>query len=650
MTERVFIVGAPRSGAGLLHTIWQLDPRWAPSALSGRQVIDEVPGLSVAERGFTSHRLTDADLDDAVRAALDTAVADAGEQTVDWNARASLRIPLLAAAFPDAKFVLVVRDVRHAVASGMEAWRSGRFVTVLDLPDWWGEKWSYPLVGGWRERIGAPLAEVVAAQTVGIASTAIADLQALPTQRWAVTSYEALLDQPEIELERIAGHLGVAWDAEIPDDIPLSPYVISRPDAAKWQRQAGEVLPALAEHDAAITALREFRTAHVGHVPEAEPVAQQLAGPSLTTRASKGTPFSSAHSTSVVELLSKVRASLLVTTYKSGHVIIARSDGAVLDTTFKHFNRPMGVAVAGSRLAIGTADAIVSFSNQPALAARIDAPTVVADGDAAAAATTPRAHDAVYAPRSVTFTGDVAMHEMAYGANGELWFVNTRFSCLSRQDLHHSFVPTWRPPWISALAAEDRCHLNGMAMVDGRPRYLSALSQTDTPNGWREHKGTSGLVIDITNNAIVAEGLAMPHSPRWHDGRLWILESGKGTLSTIDLTTGTTTLVATLPGFTRGLAFIGRYALIGLSQVRESVFKDLPVTKTAAERNAGVWIVDTQTGAIVGLLKFDGVVQEIFDVQVLPGATWPIIIDTGEIMQNAFVLPTDALADVAQPQ
>lgn len=188
-----------------------------------------------------------------------------------------------------------------------------------------------------------------------------------------------------------------------------------------------------------------------------------------------------------------------------------------------------------------------------------------------------------------------------------------------------------------------------MAMVDGRPRYLSALSRTDTANGWREHKGTSGVIIDITNDEVIAEGLSMPHSPRWHDGRLWVLESGKGTLGTVDLSTGKTTTVATLPGFTRGLSFIGRYALIGLSQVRESVFKDLPVTKTAAERNAGVWVVDTQAGAIVGLLKFDGVVQEIFDVQVLPGVTWPLLIDSGELTQNAFVLPPEALAQVAQP-
>jgi uncharacterized protein (TIGR03032 family) len=182
-------------------------------------------------------------------------------------------------------------------------------------------------------------------------------------------------------------------------------------------------------------------------------------------------------------------------------------------------------------------------------------------------------------------------------------------------------------------------------MVDGVARYVTALSETDIAGGWRELKGTSGVIVDITTNEIVASGLSMPHSPRWHDGRLWVLESGKGTLGTVDVATGAVTTVATLPGFTRGLSFIGPYALVGLSQVRESVFSSLPITDQAAERNCGVWLVDTRTGQIVGFLKFDGVVQEIFDVQVIP-ARWPSIVDAGPLTQSAYVLPDEALADV----
>lgn len=258
--------------------------------------------------------------------------------------------------------------------------------------------------------------------------------------------------------------------------------------------------------------------------------------------------------------------------------------------------------------------------------------------------------DAPYVHRATTSTGDVAIHDMAYDGDGELVFVNTRFSCLCRQDVHHSFVPIWRPSWISGLADEDRCHLNGLAMVDGQPTYVTALARTDTVHGWREERGTGGVIVDIRTDTVIAEGLSMPHSPRWHDGRLWVLESGKGELCTVDVETGAVTTVATLPGFTRGLSFIGPYALVGLSQVRESVFTSLPITQTRDERNCGVWLVDTRTGEIAGWLKFAGVVQEIFEVAVLPHR-WPVLVEDTSLSRNAFVLPEEALGQlvVADP-
>lgn len=141
----------------------------------------------------------------------------------------------------------------------------------------------------------------------------------------------------------------------------------------------------------------------------------------------------------------------------------------------------------------------------------------------------------------------------------------------------------------------------------------------------------------------------MPHSPRWYDNRLWVLESGKGTLGVVDLDSGSVETIAVMPGFTRGLAFIGPYALVGLSQVRESVFTQLPITAQAAERNCGVWMVDTRNGAIVGFLKFDGVVQEIFDVTTLPGR-WPVFVDQGPLTQNAFVVPQAVLEEIGGSQ
>ena len=135
----------------------------------------------------------------------------------------------------------------------------------------------------------------------------------------------------------------------------------------------------------------------------------------------------------------------------------------------------------------------------------------------------------------------------------------------------------------------------------------------------------------------------MPHSPRWYQGKLYILESGKGTLATVDVNTGAVETIAELPGFTRGLTFVGPYAIVGLSQVRETIFKELPLTEKAEERNCGVWIVDLRDKSIAGFVKFHGAVQEIFDVQVLPGFQWPMIMDRSEETMNSFVLSEEVL-------
>jgi uncharacterized protein (TIGR03032 family) len=186
-------------------------------------------------------------------------------------------------------------------------------------------------------------------------------------------------------------------------------------------------------------------------------------------------------------------------------------------------------------------------------------------------------------------------------------------------------------------------------MVNGKPKFVTALSQTDTAFGWRESKGTSGLIVDIETDRIVVDGLSMPHSPRWYQDQLWVLESGKGALCRVDLDSGKVDTIATLPGFTRGLAFIGKYALIGLSQVRETVFKNLPVTETKQERNAGVWIVDTTTGETVGMLKFDGVVSEVFDVSVIPNSKTATVIGQSELTSFSYTLSPEAIGQLAKP-
>ncbi len=316
--------------------------------------------------------------------------------------------------------------------------------------------------------------------------------------------------------------------------------------------------------------------------------------------------FRSVHTRGFPPLLAQLGASLLVSTYQSGHVIVLRADGETLDTSFRSFRSPMGMALGTTSLAIGTERHVWLYRNVPA-----------------------GPHDACFLPTQSHLTGDIRVHELAF-AGDELWLVNTRFSCLGTLDAEEGFVPRWRPAFVSALTADDRCHLNGLAVADGQPRYVTALGRTDSSDGWRERKARGGVVIDVPGNEIVAAELSMPHSPRWHEGALYALESGAGILGRVDLDRGRLVTVARLPGFTRGLACAGPIAFVGLSQMRASNhFGGLPITESGEPRYCGVWAVHLPTGEVLGFVRFEGAVQEIFDVQVLPGLRFPELAEAG---------------------
>ena len=333
-------------------------------------------------------------------------------------------------------------------------------------------------------------------------------------------------------------------------------------------------------------------------------------------------------------LLDQTNSSIVISTYQAGRLIMVRPTADGLNSHYRALQTPMGVAYDGRHLAVGTKAEVIVFQNQPALTKRLEPPD---------------AHDGCFVARRRHNTGDIRIHDLAWADDG-LWVVNTRFSCLATLDEEHSFVPRWRPTFVTQLAAEDRCHLNGLTVVDGKPRYVSVLGLTDENNGWRERKAEGGAIIDITNDEIVAHGLSMPHSPRWYNGRLWVLQSGIGTLGTVDLETGKVETIAQVPGFARGLTFIGQYALVGLSKVREHVFDGLPLTRDRTEElRCGVWVIDTETGQTVAQLSFEGLVQEIFEVSVLPGLRYPELVEPGAPLgDTAYVIPDSAMADVAR--
>jgi uncharacterized protein (TIGR03032 family) len=237
-------------------------------------------------------------------------------------------------------------------------------------------------------------------------------------------------------------------------------------------------------------------------------------------------------------------------------------------------------------------------------------------------------HDACWLPCTATVTGEIQGHEAAWGRAAaerpDLWVVNTLFSCLAGLDDRFSFVPRWRPPFISRLAPEDRCHLNGLAMRNGTPAYVTVMAETDEPGGWRATKNQSGAILDIGSGETVTTGLSMPHSPRWCDGRLYVLNSGNGWLEHVDLETGRRDVIAALPGYARGLAVHDDLAFVGLSRIRETaVFGGTPIAAYHDQLRCGVGVIELSTGRTLATLQLDNGVEEIFDVQVVPGVRCP---------------------------
>jgi uncharacterized protein (TIGR03032 family) len=334
--------------------------------------------------------------------------------------------------------------------------------------------------------------------------------------------------------------------------------------------------------------------------------AEQTAAPDLKARPMMEAGFT--HSTSFPGVLSEAGCSLLVSTYQAGQLVAVGVGEDRLSFDFHRFDQAMGVAVGQDQVAVGARGQVWFLRDHSELAPRLDPAG---------------AYDRCFLPASTVVTGGIQGHEVAWGvdADGEpdLWMVNTLFSCLIGLDEHYSFVPRWKPPFISALAGEDRCHLNGMAMRDGRPVFVTVMAQTDTAGGWRDHKLTSGTVLHVPSGEVVTSGISMPHSPRWYDGKLFVLDSGKGHLQLVDLPTGRREMVANLPGYARGLAIHDGLAYVGLSKIRETaIFGGVPLAEFHDQLKCGVGVIEIESGNTVATLEFTSGLEEIFDVQVVP--------------------------------
>lgn len=311
-------------------------------------------------------------------------------------------------------------------------------------------------------------------------------------------------------------------------------------------------------------------------------------------------------------ILYKEGISILYSTYQAGRLIfISSPNGESLVQYAKTFKRPMGVAFSddGSKLAVASSHMIDIFGTTPELAYSYPEKK--------------NHYDKLYIPQARYYTGYVDTHEIAYGKEG-LWTINTKFSALTLMDEARHFVPKWTPPFISELAPEDRCHLNGLAMKDGKPKFVSMFSQTDSKDEWKSLPKNQGLIMDIETDEVLVRDLTMPHSPVFFDDKIYFLQSGTGQIMSYDLSTKELKEIAVMKSFLRGLEVIGDYLFVGASMLREkstSSFGQLPISNE--QTFCGLYIFNRHTGKMYGGISYTDHIKEIFSVKILPNTKLP---------------------------
>jgi uncharacterized protein (TIGR03032 family) len=306
--------------------------------------------------------------------------------------------------------------------------------------------------------------------------------------------------------------------------------------------------------------------------------------------------------------------SLAISSYQTGRVYLVGSDKQGRVSFFERiFERAMGIVGNAQRIYLGGLYQLWRFEN-------VLRSNEVIHGQ----------FDKCYVPRNAQTIGDLDIHELGIRKNGKVVFINTKYSCLAELSMTHSFKAIWKPDFISKLAPEDRCHLNGLAMVDGEPKYVTAVCKSDAVDGWRDRRQTGGVVIDIESNEIVCEGLSMPHSPRWANGKLWLLNAGTGHLGWVDFASKSFVPLTFLPGFVRGLSIIGNTAAVGMSKPRNQRFEGLPLDEELKKRDVepwcGVQIVSLNNGDVQQWIRFEGDITEIFDICFLPNVRNPMMV------------------------
>jgi len=327
------------------------------------------------------------------------------------------------------------------------------------------------------------------------------------------------------------------------------------------------------------------------------------------------TPFTARYSSQIPELLNKLNCSIALSTYQAGKVVLIspHPDNEKLITLPRSFRKPMGMSLQGDKMVMSTKDEVLVFQNSRELASFYP--------------NKQNTYDSLWLPRVTYYTGLVDMHDIGFGSDG-IYGVNTSFSCICKIDGEYNFTPVWKPPFIKEIVPGDLCHLNGMVILNGKPKYVTALGTSTTPRGWKENIIDGGALIDVENNEIILDQLSMPHSPKMYNGELYLLTSASGDFIKVNLETKTYTTLKKFDGFCRGLSFCGDFAFIGFSKLRKnsSTFAKLSFSEKA--NFSGIKIIHMPTNAEVGEIVYETSVDEIYEVMVLENMVRPNILNT----------------------
>jgi len=384
---------------------------------------------------------------------------------------------------------------------------------------------------------------------------------------------------------------------------------------AKKDQASATDLQEVGDKDQMTVGLQSVSDNAVAGAPEGAPQAPAPANAPAAQAAAASQPnVEKSCSRGLAAWLASSNLSLAISSYQTGRVYLVGSDKLGRVSFFERlFERAMGIVGNAQRIYLGGLYQLWRFEN------------VLRSNEVIHAQ-----FDKCYVPRNAQTIGDLDIHELGIRKNGKVVFINTKYSCLAELSQTHSFKAIWKPDFITKLAPEDRCHLNGLAMVDGAPKYVTAVCKSDAVDGWRDRRHNGGVVIDIDTNEIVCEGLSMPHSPRWANGKLWVLNAGTGHLGWVDFATKSFVPHAFLPGFVRGLSIFGNTAAVGLSKPRNQRFEglqlDAELTKHDVEPWCGVQIISLTNGDVLHWIRFEGDISEIFDLCFLPNVRNPMMV------------------------